>query len=73
VAKRAMLAGGIWMLDSRRRRAARELGRAAGDWVTTEASERRVGGRPIGEHPALPVAKQAAQDSITYVRRLYGR
>jgi hypothetical protein len=29
-----------------------------------------VGGHPITEHPALPAAKQAAQDSITYVRRL---
>jgi hypothetical protein len=73
MAKKAMLAGGIWMLDSRRRKAARDLGKAAGDWVSTEASERRLGGRPIGDHPALPAAKQAAQDSITYVRRLYRR
>jgi hypothetical protein len=69
--KRTVIASGIWMLDSRRRKAARELGRAAGDWMTTEVSERRVGGHPINEHPALPAAKQAAQDSITYVRRLY--
>jgi len=73
-ARQTMLATGIWMLDSRRRGVARELGSAAGDWISIQATERGIARPRIADHPALPAARQAADDGIRLLRRrLRGR
>ena len=62
------------MLDSRRRGVARELGSAAGDWLSIHAAERGIARPKIGDHPALPAARQAADDGLRLLRRtLRGR
>jgi hypothetical protein len=68
-ARQTMLATGIWMLDSRRRGVARELGGAAGDWLSIQASERGISRARAGEHPALPAARRAADDGMKLLRR----
>jgi len=73
-ARQTMLATGIWMLDSRRRRVARELGSVAGDWISIQAAERGMARPRIADHPALPAARQAADDGLRLLRRtLRGR
>jgi hypothetical protein len=74
LARQTMLATGIWMLDSRRRGVARELGGAAGDWISIHAAERGLARGRLAEHPALPAARQAADDGLRLLRRtLRGR
>jgi hypothetical protein len=74
LARQTMLATGIWMLDSRRRGVARELGSVAGDWISIQAAERGITKPSLADHPALPAAKQAADDGLKLLRRtLRGR
>jgi hypothetical protein len=74
LARQTMLATGIWMLDSRRRRVARELSGAAGDWISIHAAERGLTQDRLAEHRMLPAARQAADDGIRLLRRtLRGR
>jgi hypothetical protein len=74
LARQTMLATGIWMLDSRRRGVARELGGAASDWISIRASERGLARARLADHPALPAARQAADDGLRLLRRtLRGR
>jgi hypothetical protein len=74
LARQTMLAGGIWMLDARRRGVAKELGGAAGDWISIRAAERGVTRPRLADHPALPAARQAADDGLRLLRRtLRGR
>jgi hypothetical protein len=64
-----MLATGIWMLDSRRRGVARELGGAASDWLSIQAAERGLARPRLADHPALPAARQAADEGLKLLRR----
>ena len=74
LARQTMLAGGIWMLDARRRGVAKELGGAAGDWISIRAAERGIVRPRLADHPALPAARQAADEGLRLLRRtLRGR
>jgi hypothetical protein len=68
-ARQTMLATGIWMLDSRRRGVARELGGAASDWLSIQAAERGLARPRLADHPALPAARQAADEGLKLLRR----
>ena len=68
-ARQTMLATGIWMLDSRRRGVARELGGAASDWLSIQAAERGLTRPRLVDHPALPAARQAADEGLKLLRR----
>ncbi len=71
LARKTMLATGIWMIDARRRGVARELGSAAGDWISIKATERGIGRPGLADHPALPAARQAADDGLRLLRRTF--
>jgi hypothetical protein len=70
-ARRALLAGSIWMADPRNRGAVKELGRRAGDWAVLQARETPSGNRrQLGGSQTQAVAKLAAEQGLRELRRL---
>jgi hypothetical protein len=69
-ARRAVLAGSLWIADPRNRGAVKELSRRAGDWALLQARETRDGRRQLGGGQALPVARLAAEQGLRELRRL---
>jgi hypothetical protein len=69
-ARRAVMAGSLWMADPRNRGAVKELGRRAGDWALLQARETRDGRRQLGGGQVPPVVRLAAEEGLRELRRL---